>query len=153
MSRWLSTGRAVSPLATHLSVDTWTDMLFAPGMVLVGDSGGYNDPIIGQGLSLAVADVRDVSRLVIDHGPAADFTSYGVARFDRHRKQRIIAQTMAELMCSFSDDDADRRLRALPLLGTDETVKALAGSLFVGPEILPPGSDVIQAARRILLGA
>jgi 2-polyprenyl-6-methoxyphenol hydroxylase-like FAD-dependent oxidoreductase len=149
----LSTGRAVSPLATHPSVDTWTEAPFAPGMVLVGDSGGYNDPIIGQGLSLAIADVCDVSRLVIEGGPSADFACYGDARADRHLKQRLIAQTMAELMCSFTDEDAGRRLRALPLLGTDETVMALAGALFVGPEILPPGPDLIEAARHILLAA
>ena len=150
----LAGGRAVSPIATHPSVDTWTMTPFAPGMVLVGDSAGYNDPIIGQGLSLAMADVRDVSRLVLEHGAAAAaFDGYGAARFDRHAKQRLAAQTMAELMCSFSDDDAARRLRALPLLGTDATVMALAASLLVGPEILPPGIDAIEAARGVLLAA
>jgi hypothetical protein len=43
-------------------------------------------------------------------------------------------------------DDA-RRLRALPPLGTDELVGALVGVLFAGPDILPPGTDVLIAAR------
>ena len=64
----------MSPLATHPSVDTWTEVPFAPGVVLVGDSAGYNDPIIGQGLSLAMADVRDVVRLIGAQGTGADFT-------------------------------------------------------------------------------
>jgi 2-polyprenyl-6-methoxyphenol hydroxylase-like FAD-dependent oxidoreductase len=149
----LSEGWAVSPLATHESVDTWVDVPYAPGMVLVGDSAGYNDPIIGQGLSLAMADVRDVSRLLLTDGPDADLSGYATARADRHSKQRIIAQTMAELMCSFSDVDAARRLRALPLLGTDETVMALAASMFVGPEALPPGTELVDAAREVLLAA
>ena len=80
----LAGGTPVGPLATHTSVDTWTVTPFAPGMVLVGDSAGYNDPIIGQGLSLAMADVRDVSQLVLEQGPSADFSGYGTARFDRH---------------------------------------------------------------------
>ena len=121
----LSTGRAVSPIATHPSVDTWTDEPYAPGAVLVGDAAGFNDPIIGQGLSLTMADLRDVSRVVLAGGrPPADFAEYGVARNDRHTKQRIAAQTMAELMCSFGADDAGRRLRALPLLEADATVRA-----------------------------
>jgi 2-polyprenyl-6-methoxyphenol hydroxylase-like FAD-dependent oxidoreductase len=150
----LSAGSPITPLATHQSVDTWTERPFAPGVVLVGDSAGYNDPIIGQGLSLTMADVRDVSRTVLASTPgASDFTEYGIARFDRHAKQRLASQTMAELMCSFERGDAERRLRALPLLGTDETVMALAATLFAGPEVLPPGIDVLEAARATMLAA
>lgn len=149
----LAEGTPRSPLATHPSVDTWTVQPFAPGGVLVGDSAGYNDPIIGQGLSLAMADVRDVSRLVLEQGVGADFSSYGTARLDRHAKQRMAAQTLAELMCSFGDDAAGRRLRALPLLGSNETVMALGATMLAGPEVLPPGVDVLAAARQIMLAA
>jgi flavin-dependent dehydrogenase len=31
--------------------DTWTEIPYAEGIVLVGDAGGYNNPIIGEGLS------------------------------------------------------------------------------------------------------
>ena len=34
----------------------------APGVVLIGDAAGWNDPIIGQGLSIALRDVRMVRR-------------------------------------------------------------------------------------------
>jgi 2-polyprenyl-6-methoxyphenol hydroxylase-like FAD-dependent oxidoreductase len=122
--------------------------------VLVGDAAGYNDPIIGQGLSLTMADLRDVSRVLLAGGRTpADFAEYGVARNDRHTKQRIAAQTMAELMCSFGADDAGRRLRALPLLEADATVRAMAATMLAGPEVLPPGHDVIDAAREIMLAA
>jgi hypothetical protein len=58
---------------------------------------------------------------------------------------------MAELMCSFSDDDAGRRLRALPLLESD--AMAIAAVLLAGPEVLPPGPEAIEAARAVLLAA
>ena len=74
-------------------------------------------------------------------------------RFDRHAKQRMAAQTMAELMCSFSEADAGRRLRALPLLGTDETVMAMGAALMAGPDVLPPGTGSLEAARQIMLAA
>ncbi len=126
----------------------------APGVVLVGDAAGYNDPIIGQGLSLTMADVRDVSAAILAGSPAtADFSAYATARFDRHAKQRSASQTMAELMCSFGEGDAERRLRALPMLGTNETVMALGAALLAGPEVLPPGTDLLEAARSLLLAA
>jgi 2-polyprenyl-6-methoxyphenol hydroxylase-like FAD-dependent oxidoreductase len=150
----LSAGRLVRPIATHTSVDTWTDEPFGPGVVLVGDAAGYNDPIVGQGLSLTMADVRDVSRVILDGGRhPADFEGYGRQRADRHAKQRMSAQTMAEMLCAFGTEHDARRLRALPLLGTVELVGALVGVLFAGPDILPPGTDVLAAARERFLAA
>jgi 2-polyprenyl-6-methoxyphenol hydroxylase-like FAD-dependent oxidoreductase len=148
----LADGRPLSPIATHPSVDTWTDRPYADGVVLVGDAGGYNDPIIGQGLSLTMADVRDVAQAIRAGGPgAADFATYSDARGDRHAKLRMASRTMAELMCSFSDEDAARRLRALPLLESE--AMALAAAVLAGPEVLPPGLDLIDAARKVMLAA
>jgi 2-polyprenyl-6-methoxyphenol hydroxylase-like FAD-dependent oxidoreductase len=150
----LASGRLVTPIATHPSVDTWTDEPYAPGVVLVGDSAGYNDPIVGQGLSLTMADVRDVSAVILGGGRRpSDFADYGRRRVDRHAKQRVAAQTMAEMLCAFGSASAERRLRALPLLGEDELVSALVGVLFAGPDILPPGTEVLTAAREKFLAA
>jgi 2-polyprenyl-6-methoxyphenol hydroxylase-like FAD-dependent oxidoreductase len=150
----LAQGRPLTPLATHPSVDTWTDRPCAPGVVLVGDAAGYNDPIIGQGLSLSLADVRDVARVILAGGRnPTDFAEYTEARNDRHAKQRTASQTLAELMCAFGDDAAARRLRALPLLSTDETAAVMAATLFAGPEALPPGTEPLLAARELLLSA
>ena len=44
-------------------------------------------------------------------------------------------------------------LRALPLLGADERVGVLGASLFAGPEILPPGIELLTMAREALLSA
>jgi len=150
----LAHGRAVTAVATHPSVDTWTDEPFARGVVLVGDSAGYNDPIVGQGLSLAMADIRDVSRVIINGGRTPNaFVDYGIARSDRFAKQRLASQTMADMMCTFGDEAASRRLRALPMLGTDETVGMLAATLFAGPEVLPAGTDLLQSASAMFLSA
>ena len=61
------------PCATYPGDDTWTDTPFAEGVVLVGDAAGHNDPIIGQGLSIALRDARIVRDLVLDgaRDPAA----------------------------------------------------------------------------------
>jgi 2-polyprenyl-6-methoxyphenol hydroxylase-like FAD-dependent oxidoreductase len=44
--------------------DSWTDQPYALGVVFVGDAGGWNDPIIGQGLSIAMCDVRILTDLL-----------------------------------------------------------------------------------------
>lgn len=150
----LSSGRLVTPIATHESVDTWTDSPVAPGAVLIGDAAGYNDPIVGQGLSLTLADVRDVAGVILGGGwTVADFTSYGEHRRDRHAKQRISARASAEMLCAFGDDADARRLRALPLLGTDELIGLIVGVLFAGPDVLPPGTDALEAAHAAFLAA
>jgi 2-polyprenyl-6-methoxyphenol hydroxylase-like FAD-dependent oxidoreductase len=150
----LADGRAITPVATHASVDTWTDQPYADGVLLVGDAAGYNDPIIGQGLSLAMADLRDTSTVILAGGRRpADFAGYGAARGDRFAKLRLASQTMAEMMCSFGEEAAARRLRGLPMLGLDETVGALAAAMFAGPEVLPAGTELLQAASQRLLAA
>ncbi len=150
----LSQGRAVTPVATHASVDTWTEEPYANGVLLVGDAAGYNDPIIGQGLSLTMADLRDTSKVILAGGrQPSDFADYGTARADRFAKLRLASQTMAEMMCSFGEEAAARRLRGLPMLGLDETVGMLAATMFAGPEVLPPGIGLLEAASQRFLAA
>jgi 2-polyprenyl-6-methoxyphenol hydroxylase-like FAD-dependent oxidoreductase len=38
--------------------DAWTECPYAPGAVLIGDAAGWTDPVIGQGLSIALRDAR-----------------------------------------------------------------------------------------------
>jgi 2-polyprenyl-6-methoxyphenol hydroxylase-like FAD-dependent oxidoreductase len=150
----LTNGRLVTPIATHESVDTWTDTPVAPGVVLIGDAAGFNDPIVGQGLSLTMADVRDVARVILNAGRNPDdFQDYVARRRDRHAKQRIAARTSAEMLCAFGDNAAQRRLRALPLLATDEFIGLVVAVLFAGPDILPPGTEQLTSAQQAIHAA
>lgn len=56
----ISDATPIGPLATYPGDDTWTARPFVPGVVLVGDAAGWNNPIIGQGLSISLRDVRMV---------------------------------------------------------------------------------------------
>ncbi len=60
-------GRAtpIGPCATMGGEDTWTEVPFVEGIVLIGDAGGYSGPIIGQGFSLALRDVRLLSEILL----------------------------------------------------------------------------------------
>ncbi len=53
------------PCATYPMNDTWTDSPVINGLALIGDAAGYSDPHIGQGLSVALRDVRILSELLL----------------------------------------------------------------------------------------
>lgn len=55
----------IGPCATYPSFDTYMDQPFVEGGVLIGDAAGWNDPIIGQGLSIAMRDARMVSEILL----------------------------------------------------------------------------------------
>jgi 2-polyprenyl-6-methoxyphenol hydroxylase-like FAD-dependent oxidoreductase len=84
------------PGATYPGDDTWTATPFEDGVVLIGDAAGPNDPVIGQGLSIAMRDARMVRDLVADGArtPGA-FAGYGVERVERMRRLRFLADVIS----------------------------------------------------------
>ena len=141
--------RPAGPCAFYPMNDTWTDGPCAPGVVLIGDAAGWNDPIIGQGLSIALRDVRmvaDVVRAGPDRSVAA-FTPYVQERRERMRRLRIAAEVRTALVATFTPAGAARRkafnavFRADPVLGGPRLGRSL------GPENVP-GGGVRPGERR-----
>jgi 2-polyprenyl-6-methoxyphenol hydroxylase-like FAD-dependent oxidoreductase len=127
------------PCATYPGDDTWTDTPFAHGVVLIGDAAGYNDPIVGQGLSIALRDARIVRDLILEgaHQPA-DFAPYGRERSERMRRLRL----MADVMSVTHAEDADNRMARRAFLAEktatmDPEVFPLLTGLATGPETVP----------------
>ena len=61
----IARARPIGPFNSFSNEDHSVDDPTAPGVVLVGDAAGHNDPILGQGLSIAVRDVRLVSEAIL----------------------------------------------------------------------------------------
>ena len=61
-SNALSSATAAGPCRGYPNADSWIDIPVAPGVVLIGDAAGHNDPTIGQGLSSAFRDARTRAR-------------------------------------------------------------------------------------------
>ena len=127
------------PCATYPGDDTWTASPYADGIVLVGDAAGYNDPIIGEGLSIAMRDARIVRDLVIDGARSPeDFGSYGEERLERMRRLRLIADVIAAVHIEDGGDrQARRRWLGKKLATTDPEVFPLLVGSFSGPETIP----------------
>jgi 2-polyprenyl-6-methoxyphenol hydroxylase-like FAD-dependent oxidoreductase len=90
--------------------------------VLIGDTAGHNDPIIGQGLSIALRDVHLVSEILRDAktaGREPDFRPYVEERAERMRRFRITAQVVTTLRVDFGPEARERHgctFRVKPLL-------------------------------------
>jgi 2-polyprenyl-6-methoxyphenol hydroxylase-like FAD-dependent oxidoreductase len=136
----LAGGTPLGPCATFPGEDTWVDVPFVEGVVLVGDAAGYNDPLIGQGLSLALRDTKVVSEILLaaERWSPECLQPYAEERRRRLRRVRFTAALMAELYATFGPEGAARRGRFLGRLpDPDFRGRALPASLAIGPDRSP----------------
>jgi 2-polyprenyl-6-methoxyphenol hydroxylase-like FAD-dependent oxidoreductase len=138
LSEHLANGTPSGPCNSYGNEDTWTDVPYVPGVVLIGDAAGHNDPIIGQGLSISYRDVRIVRDLMLEHRNWTPeiFRPYADERRERMRRLRLTASTFSILSVEFGSRARERRLRV-----REERLRNsfpdLGPAAFVGPEILP----------------
>jgi menaquinone-9 beta-reductase len=143
----LAKATPAGPLGAHPGFDTWCERPYGPGVVLVGDAAGFSNPVIGQGLSVALRDVRLVRDVIRggDVSPTA-FEPYAAERHERMRRLRHTARFMSTgfglgVQATPATQAAARtacRARYFELQQTEPLVGALLASLFGGPEIAPP---------------
>jgi 2-polyprenyl-6-methoxyphenol hydroxylase-like FAD-dependent oxidoreductase len=89
LAECLAGGSPLGPCATFGGEDTWADVPFVEGVVLVGDAAGYNDPLIGQGLSLALRDARVLSEILLTTERWSPEYLWAYAEERRKRVQRV----------------------------------------------------------------
>jgi 2-polyprenyl-6-methoxyphenol hydroxylase-like FAD-dependent oxidoreductase len=132
-------GTPAGPCATYPGDDTWTDRPFGDGVVLVGDSAGWNDPIIGEGLSIAMRDARVVRDLILAGATrATDFAPYGRERVERMRTLRLSADVMSVTFAEDADNRPARRVWFGERMATmDPEVFPLVAGIMAGPETVP----------------
>jgi 2-polyprenyl-6-methoxyphenol hydroxylase-like FAD-dependent oxidoreductase len=144
---------AAGPCATFSGDQTWCDEPCAEGVVLLGDAGGYDDPVDGQGLSLAMRDVRQLSEVLLttDDWTVAGLRPYGQQHAERLRRMRRVSRTYAALMTTFTSDGRARRSRfyAASQARTDDIRMAL-GAIRLGPDRLPDEAFADQLHESVL---
>jgi len=144
----LVAGRPAGPVHAFINADSWTERPHAPGVVLVGDAAGWNDPIIGLGLSITYRDVRIVSDLLksVPAGRVPDFSSYAAERAERMRRLRFTARIQAALDMEFGPQAAARRKDLHDRALLDPGLKAHAFAVMAGPETVP--AELFTEAHR-----
>lgn len=153
-NKHLVAGRPAGPLFSYLNADSWTDQPFSEGVVLIGDAAGWNDPIIGQGLSITYRDVRIVSEILKagDDWSVAAFAPYAEERTERMRRLRFAASLTSALDMEFGEAGRAQRHSYHTRGATDPGLKVHAMVAMVGPEVLPPEIFTEAHRARVLEG-
>lgn len=149
----LASARPIGPCATLTGEDTWTHEPFVDGVVLLGDAAGYNDPIIGQGLALAMRDVRVLSDLLVGANDWAPLSlrPYAEERSERMRRVRFTATVMTDIFCRFGPEYAQRRLRFFgKMRNRDPDAEMLLAAVHVGPDRLPAKAFTPELRDQVL---
>jgi 2-polyprenyl-6-methoxyphenol hydroxylase-like FAD-dependent oxidoreductase len=148
----LATAKPAGPCRGYPNADIWIDFPTAPGVVLIGDAAGHNDPTIGQGLSISFRDARQVYEILIDNVRWTDemFTPFIEERRERMRRLRLVGQQYSILRAEFTEAARVRRRKALERIAADASIAIPLQAVFKGPFGLPDEAYEQEAWDRLL---
>jgi 2-polyprenyl-6-methoxyphenol hydroxylase-like FAD-dependent oxidoreductase len=149
----LAASEPAGPCATYPMNDAYMAAPFVDGAVLMGDAAGWNDPIIGQGLSVALRDARILRDILLAEGgpPTRDaLMPYAEERKERMRRLRFAARVTTDIRCTFTPEGAARRRRWFDAMMGDPLFKAVGVTPIVGPDAMPPEAFTRENYERIL---
>jgi 2-polyprenyl-6-methoxyphenol hydroxylase-like FAD-dependent oxidoreductase len=133
----IAASRAIGPFNSFSNEDRWVEDPTAAGVVLIGDAAGHNDPITGQGLSIALRDVRLVSEIILaGRYDRQSFRPYVEERLERMRRLRIAARLSAKLRAEFGEEARKRRAIVQRRIFVDG-MPAPSAAVLIGPDKLP----------------
>ncbi|HMO94876.1 MAG TPA: NAD(P)/FAD-dependent oxidoreductase [Tepidiformaceae bacterium] len=152
-SETMASGRIAGPCHSVPNQSTWTDDPSAhPGILLIGDAAGFNDPIVGQGLSISLRDARSVGELLLssEEWGQPTFAPYVAERRERMRRLRFAANLDSVIHAEFGQEATARKLRFLEARKTDPTVGMASGAVMLGPEVMPEVAFTDEAWAKLM---
>lgn len=147
----VAAGTQEGPCATFPLSNASVDIPVGDGVVLIGDAAGWVDPLIGQGLSMAMRDTRVVAEVLlnsVDWTPAA-FAGYVGERRQRLAKLGLLARIHQRLSIDFSRSFAGWRSEAATMLREHDLFGPLVAAQSRGPEAAS-GEVLRRASQREL---
>jgi 2-polyprenyl-6-methoxyphenol hydroxylase-like FAD-dependent oxidoreductase len=150
-SEMFGTARPSGTCAFYPMNDSWTDRPYTEGAVLVGDAAGWTDPVIGQGLSVALRDARlvwDALRDTPQWTPAA-FRQYAAERAERMSRLRVSGNVRTTINMTFTPAGAQRRIAYREAWPTDPVLAGSRLATFRGPFDVPAESFEPHVIERI----
>lgn len=152
-SEAIAAGRIAGPCHSVPNQSTWAeDPSVHPGILLIGDAAGFNDPIVGQGLSISFRDARIVGELLLntETWDQAAFAPYVEERAERMRRLRFAANLDSVIHAEFGPEATARKLRFREARKTDPTVGMASGAVMLGPEVMPPFAFTEDAWAKLM---
>jgi len=140
----------VGPCATFPAEDSRAPFPVAKGIVLIGDAAGYENPLEGQGLSMALQDVQDVSAAFLAGSslPSA-FEAYAAARAIRQRLANLGVALQVWANNGFNRQDPHERASRYDHIRNDDVLAALELSFMTGFGSLPQDLTRSELAARL----
>ncbi|MGW2034922.1 FAD-dependent oxidoreductase [Streptomyces sp. NPDC001811] len=131
--------------------DAWADTPAVPGAVLLGDAAGWSDPVIGQGLSIALRDARMVRDCLRAAGTwdAKIFESYAEERKERMRRLEISGSVRTTMNMTFTAQGRARRSAYAEVWPTDPVLAGSRLATFQGPFHVPAESFAPDTIERL----
>ena len=142
--------RPAGPCGTFPGEDSRTESPIGEGVVLIGDAAGYENPLQGQGLSMALQDVRDVSDALLSAEKAkTDLTGYAERRLIRRRLADLgtILEVWTNEGCIVQDPE--ERAARNEFIEADEVLSALQLCFLTGFGPLPQSLTQTDLADRL----
>src|SRR6266481_6433866 len=135
----LARAQAAGPCHGYPNNDVWIENPVAPGVVLIGDAAGHNDPSGGQGISIALKDARLVSDALSASkvwSPEA-FADYASQRREQMRRLRFSTRLLAIYRMEFTDDARRRRLHGRARMASEPELALPFVAMQKGPFAVP----------------
>ena len=136
---WAPTSKLVAagPCRVVPLTDGEPSALVGRGAALIGDAAGHCNPILGQGLAIAMRDANLVSEILAS-GDAADWeealeTRFVLARRELLRRMRVTADAIVAAAASFGPDGGERRAAIRARGRSNLHLAALLLAPFTGP--------------------
>jgi 2-polyprenyl-6-methoxyphenol hydroxylase-like FAD-dependent oxidoreductase len=145
-AEWYAKARLAGPLASFDGTDEWAPHPYRDGIALVGDAASTSDPTWGQGMSIALRDLRLLrDQLLAGDDWDAAGQAYA-AEHDRFYRETHTGDTwLTDLLLDVGPEADARRAQALPLIAQDPT--RIVDTGIGGPEVVAD-----EAARRRMFG-
>jgi menaquinone-9 beta-reductase len=147
----LSRGRPAGPCHGYPNNDVWIDPA-APGIVLIGDAAGHNDPSGGQGISIALKDARLVCEALNTTKawtPQA-FAPYVSQRREQMRRLRFSTRLLAIYRMEFTVEARRRRLKGRERMAADPELMLPFVAMQKGPFAVPSEAFSERIRGRLL---
>jgi 2-polyprenyl-6-methoxyphenol hydroxylase-like FAD-dependent oxidoreductase len=126
--------RCIGPLASFACDEDWVEHPYSNGIALIGDAAATSDPTYGQGMSLALRDVRTLIEALLGN---SDWDSAGHDYATEHQRYFSVIHTSCEWLRQIFQEqgpEADRRRAvAIPLIQEDPT--RIPDHIISGPEL------------------
>ena len=146
---WLD-ARPAGPCATFPAEDSRAPAPLAEGVVLIGDAAGYENPLQGQGLSMALQDAHDVSEALLPgSSPTKALEQYAAARAVRQRLANLGVALEVWANDGFGTQNPEQRASRYEHIESDDVLAALEMSYATGFDTLPQNLTSTDLAARL----